>query len=67
MLGAWINPLLFGAVNASWIGLLLGWFLYRTTRRWFIIVLCGLLTIWPYYPFLLFDSDWSPWWGRSGD
>ena len=60
--GAYFWPfyVLPGPVHASWFGLALAVALYPTRRRALAALLLALLSMWSWYPNMLFDLNWLP-------
>lgn len=60
IVGSYVYPLMFGPLEASWVGLIVAVLLFPTRRRFLLALLLGALTMWRWYIWLLFGDHWRP-------
>ncbi len=59
--GGALPPLSVGTIGPCWLGMLIAIALFPTRRRVMILFIIVPSLLWPYFPQLLFESDWVPW------
>ena len=60
-IAAFAQPFGFVIAGPMWLGMTIALGLFPTRRRLLLAVLASPVPMWPWWPMILFDSDWVPW------